>query len=249
MASVLGFVANDRSYIASYTIPGTRQRIALRKGDVSVILLDFMAWFHREIERIDGGTLDDWGYAERNVRGSTTITSRHAIGGAVDLNALKHPLGKRNTFNADKRARIRAKLREYSGVIRWGGDYVSRPDDMHFEINKGPTACKAVADRIRTKNAPKPVAPPEMKENDDMAGSIGPGAAENMIRLLQTCANNWLAKNAPSEVVLTVDGDYGKNTRRVMRLIQTGRFIGIADLEIASPGVQAYLFAFYAPPR
>lgn len=150
-----GWSANDRSVIASYTVPGTKRKLALRKGDVSVVLLDFAAWFHANIEKIDVGQLDDWGYAERPIRGSSTTLSNHASGTAMDLDALSHQLGRYNTYPAAKIALIEKKLKEYKGVIRWGHDYSGRKDEMHFEINAGPAAVKAQADRIRAKNAPK----------------------------------------------------------------------------------------------
>lgn len=153
-----GYSANDRSLIASFVVPGTSRKLALRKGDCAVVLLDFAAWFHREIEPIDTGSLDDWGYAERMVRGSSTTLSNHASGTGMDLNAPRHPLGRVGTFTAAQTAKIRAKLKEYGGVIRWGGDYVNRKDEMHFEINKGIAAVKAVADRIRARS--KPAQPP-----------------------------------------------------------------------------------------
>lgn len=154
-----GWIANDRSFIASYTVPGTTCRLALRKGDVSVVLLDWAAWYDREIEPLVGGTLDDWGYAERMVRGSTTTRSRHSWGGAIDLDAIKHPMGKRNTFSPEQQRKIRAKIREYNGVLRWGGDYTTRPDDMHYEINGGPAAVAREANRIRGKQRLSPAPP------------------------------------------------------------------------------------------
>lgn len=145
-----GYTANDRSIIRSYTIPGTTTKVALRMGDTSVCLLHFLAWFDKNIESIDGGPLDDWGYAERPIRGSKTVLSNHASGTGVDVNASRHPLGKRGTFTAEQTAKIRAKLKEYGGVIRWGGDYEHRADEMHFEINRGIAAVKAIADKIRS---------------------------------------------------------------------------------------------------
>lgn len=146
-----GWSANDRSVIRSYLIPGTTRKIALRMGDCSVVLLDFFAWFDKNIESIDGGQLDDWGYAERNVRGSSTVLSRHAWGGAGDLNALRHPMGRSNTFTAVQRSKIRTKLHEYEGVIRAGMNYRTRPDDMHFEINAGPSEVRRIANKIRAR--------------------------------------------------------------------------------------------------
>lgn len=155
-----GWSANDRSKIRSYTIPGTTTRVALRAGDCSVVLLDFLAWFNKNIESIDGGPLDDWGYAERPIRGLLTVLSNHASGTAVDVNAILHALGHSGTFTAAQTAKIRAKLREYHGVIRWGGDYTGRPDEMHFEINAGAAAVRREADRIRGRASVVPLPTP-----------------------------------------------------------------------------------------
>jgi hypothetical protein len=144
-----GWPANDRSVIASYTIPGSTRKVALRKGDASVLLLDIAAWIHHNVEPVDDGQLDDWGYAERNIRGSSTTLSNHASGTAVDLNALKHPLGVRRSWTDAQASKIRDRLRLYGGVVRWGGDYDGRIDEMHFELNASPNAVAKVADRIR----------------------------------------------------------------------------------------------------
>lgn len=154
-----GWSANDRSVIATFTVPGTTRKLALRAGDVSVVLLDVAAWIHKNIRPIDVGTLDDWGYAERVIRGSTTTLSNHASGTAEDLDALLHPLGVRGTWTAAETAKIRARLALYDGVVRWGEDYTGRPDGMHFEINKGAAAVKVVADKIRVGKL-GPVTPP-----------------------------------------------------------------------------------------
>jgi D-alanyl-D-alanine carboxypeptidase len=151
-----GFSANDRSVIASYTVPGTNRKVALRKGDTAVILLDLAAWIHAHIEPIDVGEFDDWGYAERNIRGSTTTLSNHASGTALDINAVKHPLGVHGTWTADQKRRINARLAYYEGCIRFGENYSGRVDPMHLEINAGPAACKRVADKIRSTTAAQP---------------------------------------------------------------------------------------------
>lgn len=151
-----GWSANDRSVTKSWKIPGTTRAIRLREGAAGELLVRIAAWFDKQIESVDDGTLDDWGYAERPIRGSSTELSNHASGTAMDLNALRHPLGVRNTFSAAQRAKIRAHLKEYEGVIRWGGDYQRRPDDMHFEINAGSTAVNRVAAKLRR----SPIKPP-----------------------------------------------------------------------------------------
>ena len=124
----------------------------VRGGAVHTIFNDFCSWFNRNIEPIR--KKDSWGWAYRPIRGKTNGYSNHSSGTAIDLNATTHPLGKRNTFTAGQRARIRAKLRDYEGAVRWGGDYQSRPDDMHFEINANAATLARVARKLTSPAAP-----------------------------------------------------------------------------------------------
>lgn len=143
-----GYPANDITLTKVWTIPGTTRRIRLRKDDAGYLLIHLAAWFDKYVENIDAGQLDDWGYAERPIRGGSQL-SNHASGTAIDLNALKHPLGQRGTFTPAQAARIRARLRLYESVIRWGGDYRRRADEMHFEINKPLADVRRVAAKLR----------------------------------------------------------------------------------------------------
>ena len=138
-----GWVASaDRNAIKvkSFTVPGTKRKMALN-ADCAPILIAFCAEFHEKVERIDDGQLDDWGYAYRAVRGKTTGLSNHASGTAIDLNAPRHPLGKSNTFTDAQEVIIRKLSKKYG--IRWGGDYKTRKDEMHWEIVETPAQVKA----------------------------------------------------------------------------------------------------------
>ena len=117
--------------IETFTVPGTKIRFACAKA-VALILVSFAKDFHELVEPIDVGQLDDWGYAFRQTRGSDKVLSNHASGTAIDLNAIKHPLGKSNTFNKDQRNTINLLITKYG--LTWGGNYKRRKDDMHFEI-------------------------------------------------------------------------------------------------------------------
>jgi len=117
--------------IQSFVIPGTSLKIACAK-DVASILVAFCEEFHELVEPIDKGQLDDWGYAFRMTRGSDKVLSNHSSGTAVDLNAIKHPLGKSNTFTKEQRNTIQLLLVKYG--LAWGGNYKKRKDEMHFEI-------------------------------------------------------------------------------------------------------------------
>lgn len=148
-----GYGANDRDDIKTYTVPGTDVRVPLRKGDAGYLLVHLAAAFHRAVEPIDRGQLDDWGYAPRPIRGQSTVLSNHASGTAIDINATQHPRLKWYTFSPIKRRKIRALLAQYDGVIRWGGDYKRIPDDMHFEIVGSADQVKRVADRLQKVSA------------------------------------------------------------------------------------------------
>ena len=59
--------------------------------------------------------------------------SNHASGTAIDLNWQKFPMFKRN-MNKKQVEACRAIVADCEGLIRWGGDYKTSVDQMHFEI-------------------------------------------------------------------------------------------------------------------
>jgi hypothetical protein len=129
--------SKDASEIGIVSIPikGTMVKVRCAKA-VAPLIAGFCADFHELIEPIDHGSLDDWGFNFRMVRGSTDKLSNHSSGTAVDLNATKHPLGKSGTFPSEKVPMIRALAKKYG--MMWGGDFRHRPDEMHFEITVSP---------------------------------------------------------------------------------------------------------------
>jgi hypothetical protein len=131
----------DRTLIEGVKFPN-----GVRAGDVRVIFEHLVHRLHTEVERIIPGAC--WGWFVKTIEGSTSI-SNHASGTAVDFNATRHPLGVPNTFTSKQQAKIRAILADLDGVVRWGGDYTGRPDDMHFEIVKGAAAVRALASKLR----------------------------------------------------------------------------------------------------
>jgi hypothetical protein len=127
--------------IKSYPVRGTDRKLRCAES-VGPLLAAFAAEFHELIEPIDEGTFDDWGYAYRMVRGNATKLSCHSSGTAIDLNATKHSLGKIGTFPAEKVPMIRALAKKYG--LKWGGDYVNRKDEMHFEVEVSAAKAKAL---------------------------------------------------------------------------------------------------------
>jgi hypothetical protein len=199
----------------AFRVPGTKRSLQVR-AEVAPLLIGLAAEFHRLVSPIDAGRLDDWGYACRDVRGRNS-TSFHAAGIAIDLQALKFPLGRRN-MTARQRATCRALARKYG--CRWGGDF-GRPDEMHFEVILPRSQALALVRRVQgapaTKAAPKLAAPRQSK--------LIYGAKNSDVVLLQ----QRLIKLGYS--VGGADGIYGPKTRSAVQSFQRrqGWSAGAAD--------------------
>lgn len=112
-------------------------------------------------------------YNPRKVRGSATKWSNHAFGAALDLNASE------NGFNSEPtipQPVIDAFRRQGA---RWGGDYKSRKDPMHFEfchndeaatfsrVTFADTDCDSGADAPPDQNDDQPAIKPFWKSRLD----------------------------------------------------------------------------------
>lgn len=153
-------VIASASGVGSYVVPGTGGKVTARPGDSSVILLDWLGFWHAEVEPLIWPGV--WGWAVRVVRGGSDA-SNHSGGDAVDANAPQHPLGTAPTanFSAAEIARIHDRLaayREAAGgaqVVRWGGDYTGRKDGMHGELLGTVATRRTLADAIRQGRLPR----------------------------------------------------------------------------------------------
>ena len=110
-------------------------RPGVRTGDVYTVLRYVAVQVNSTVEALYSPGC--WGHNYREISGSTTL-SNHASGTAIDVNAPDHPLGASGTFTSAQVSAIRTILTRCNGVVRWGGDYSGRKDEMHFEINVGP---------------------------------------------------------------------------------------------------------------
>lgn len=212
-ASQNGWIANDVSKTDSLNVPGTKSYIRVRKDAPGLLLLEVASAFDRLVEDIEEGQLDDWGYAERDIRGSSAV-SNHASGTAIDLNATQHPLGTNPTANFTS-AQI-AKIREIVGatqdVVRWGGDYKGRKDPMHFEINDGMTMaqCEAALKVMQEFNGTKGTPAPSRPSTPISAPSavLKNGSKGEAVKKLQAFMNRVY----PRYSKLVVDGIFGYHT-------------------------------------
>jgi uncharacterized protein YukE len=137
---------------SAHTIPGTNVRVTVADGPAGDVLMHVLGQVNSRVEDIsmnsDRNERDDWGYADRSVRGSEAV-SNHASGTAVDMNATRHALGAQNTFTPAQVQEIHRILAETDNVVRWGGDYTGRRDEMHFEIVGSQEEVARVAERLR----------------------------------------------------------------------------------------------------
>ncbi len=143
--------------VANATVPGTSIVLPVRSGDVTTVLMYVADRFNREVETLRSGQC--WGYDYRKNVNNPAVWSNHASGTAIDLNAVLHPNGAKNTFTASQVRGIRAILDSLNGVVYWGGDYRGTIDEMHFEINVPPgnATLTSVAAGIRSAQLTGPV--------------------------------------------------------------------------------------------
>jgi hypothetical protein len=222
-----GYEAKNSSLIAAYTIPGTKVKINLRKGDVSVVILDFLSWYNDNIEPLRQS--DTGGYNPRSIIGSSTL-SNHASGTATDARWQDHPLGVRGTFSASEKRKINAKLAEYDGVIRWGENYSGRIDGMHYEINKGPAAVKKAADKIRAK-VPTKVTYTHFEArlpnipfgHDDRNGIVNSAGKKD---------TTWYVQRVQRALEIPDDGRFGDQTKQAIRARIKGHSGNVIDFPV-----------------
>lgn len=200
----------------------------VRPGDVWTVFDELCRRFDAEVERIDKAS--SWGYAYRAVRGQSSGYSNHASATALDLNAPRHPLGPRGTFSRAQVAAIRRILADLDGVIRWGGDYRNRADEMHFEINADAAAVRRVAQKVSkpmTSFRPFPSA-------EQVAWNMNNGARDDVDKALDALAasgarliglmeclghwpviRKWAKANGFS--IITGEGDPGSSSAFLVR--------------------------------
>jgi hypothetical protein len=114
-----------------------------------------VAWLIDETERRGYDVRPDWtwGYACRAIRGSNTA-SNHSWGLAIDINAPTNPMlyGKpgwqalHDAGRTDMPAWMPPLWNQYG--FRWGGDYASRQDAMHYEFMGTPADAAAETAKI-----------------------------------------------------------------------------------------------------
>lgn len=228
-ATYTGFKASanpaDFGGLDNRFIPGTSAKLApgIRAGDIADIAFAFCAEFDKRVEDLDlyvGG--DEWGFSFRPSKNSKSLISAHSGAVAWDLNATRHPNGKRGTFTPAQVAEIRKLLAEFDGVIYWGGDAWGdgTPDEMHFEITTGTTLEKLAEVAAKVRN-PIPVQAPA-PATPWYRGQLGSRVLQNGsqgsdVTALQTILVRRYSLYAKH---INIDGVFGAKTEAVVREFQ-----------------------------
>jgi peptidoglycan hydrolase-like protein with peptidoglycan-binding domain len=180
--------------IVKAVVPGTDISIpgGIKGGDVATVMLYLAAQFHHAVEPLR--RLVCGGYVYRKIDGYN-VWSNHASGTAFDFNWDKHPMGASGTFTVAQVTTIRNILRYLEGVVRWGGDYSTRKDEMHFEINTGAAGVARIAQKIKSENS---TTTPLLSVD----GKLGPKTISKWQKVMGTPVDGVISN--PSRLVMAV---------------------------------------------
>ncbi len=144
-----------------------------------------------------------WGFANRAIRGTNT-PSNHSWGLAVDINAPANPMTDRLVTDMPAWMPDLWKSKQF----RWGGDYRTRKDAMHYEFMGTPGDARRLIAELG--GVPMAMtsggARPTLKK-----GAKGPAVSQLQERLNAHGAG------------LAVDGSFGPKTDRAVRAFQQAR--------------------------
>jgi hypothetical protein len=205
--------------LKTFPIPGTTARLSLRK-EVAALMVGLARDFNLTVEPLNHKSC--WGHDHRKISGSNQW-SFHAPGIAIDLNASAHPRGSSGTFDRDQVKAIRKLLANWShhGVklFRWGGDFNTIVDEMHFEIIVPRATALAAVEELRPVGTTSlvPVPTPHAPGSRLLKVTSTPMEGRD-VKYVQ----NWIGDPCG-----TPDGNYGNNTRKGVIWYQGMRGIAV----------------------
>lgn len=194
----------------NFAVAGVKFPGGVKAGDVATVLGYVAAQFHNRVEPLVDGWC--WGYNYRDVKGGSSL-SNHSAGCAIDVNAPNHPIGKQGTFTAAQEGEIKRIVGECHGVVRWGGAYSGRKDEMHFEIVGTVAQVANAAKSLGGSTASPPPATTTLLQR---------GSRGDAVTRLQRVLNAWYPN-----VNLAEDGIYGPATEAAVRDLQRRAGIGV----------------------
>nr|DAU29188.1 MAG TPA: Chitinase A [Caudoviricetes sp.] len=157
-------MCSSTACVSEMVVPAAKA-VPLRAGDVATILNAWLILYNRLVEPI---TSQVWGWSADN----DVWNSNHMSGTAVDIGAPKYPWGQ-HTMPPATKAKVRALLAKFEGVIFWGADW-DYADEMHYQIGLPPSDPRVHAFAEKLNNgylgaypADAPSAPKGNPMNDD----------------------------------------------------------------------------------
>lgn len=157
-------------------------RLTVLKGPVADLFHWLADTYSRTVEPLNAKACGGW-----NVRkiGTGNTWSNHSGGTAIDLNWDKHPdnTPTSRTLTAEQISACHTIVSACAGVIRWGGDYKSDPDAMHWEIVGTSAEVAALVPKLKRKVETMSfmVEMPRLREGDSDARLQG----YNLIKRMQ----------------------------------------------------------------
>jgi hypothetical protein len=146
----------DSHQLRLWTIPNTMIQLRLRTGPAGFVMTHVATWYHRQVEALTA-IADEHAYSYRVIQGSVEW-SNHASGTAIDLNSLQHPQGQSPlvSFSTEQLTLIHTALStKYQSKVKWGGDFHTTVDGMHWEINTDYDGAKVLALDLKDTSAGK----------------------------------------------------------------------------------------------
>lgn len=200
-------------------IPGTDFKLGVRKGAPSVILKALIWRLHRIEPMI---TTQIGCYTDSN----SMANSNHNSATAIDYNWNLHPYQKWGTWGS-KRPAVDQLIKDFRGIVEFGGDWTSPRDEMHFELHfaEGHAGTEQLATDLRNGlwgiyadgTAPPPVVIPE--------GYLQLGSEGDQVRKLQAGMNK-VFRNYKA-MPLDEDGIFGAFTESAVKEFQQRSLIGV----------------------
>lgn len=211
-----------REMYDAYACKGTKSTLTLHSG-AKITVLDIAADAFRAIDMI----MQEYGYHPRpgdtgayncrRITGGTKL-SLHAYGIAVDYNWNTNPYRRDNKLVTDMPASMVGKILNIKNtnghsLFRWGGNYVTVKDAMHYEIIVPPFELTVDWDTVDVRNHPildtQPLNLPVLQEGDK-----GPS-----VEYLQRKLNEVGIVHSD----LVVDGHFGPKTLQAVKAYQRAR--------------------------
>lgn len=146
--------------------------------------------------------------------------SNHSSGTAFDWHAPRHPLSSVGTWNSSQVVTIHKIVNvECEGAIRWGGDYIGRKDEMHYEVVQPEAVCLRILNKLKGSGSVTPTAPTSTgRALSYIAGK--PVMVGDDVKALQRVLNAWYKTAKPEWWPLVEDGSFAPSTDKAVRYLQ-----------------------------